>query len=992
MTRKLLSLFIVTIFVCSSFAGIAYDGAGNGNAIKLRFSQDDYSLNSVESNGETFVKVSADGCEGITLEKDAPELPFTATAIAVAKGAEPTLKISNAVYEEVAVGQIIPSPGSVTRDIDIATRARNKGAVYSTNAWYPAESAVLGDVYVAQGVSGVALRVYPFQYNAVTGTLRVLKSADVEVSTGDAVLSRTVINSASKRTIVTERYINGSAALQSTRYTPVEAGDRMIIITPSKFESALAPLVEWKNKKGIYTTVHTYGSEVSSGATGVQSFIDDNYKNGELSYVLLVGDWEDVPSIMKTLGSENVSCDPRFVLLEGSDMYPDAFIGRISVSSAADVTTYVNKVLKYEMEPEQGGTWYSKAVSLGSDESANGPTDYEFMQDTINPVLEAYGYTSIDEIYQGISGSTSDFSDYLNEGRSLVNYMGHGSNTGIMFKSGFGFYNQHADALVNGDMLPLIIPLACNIGQFKGRTCFAETIMNNPNGGALAIMGSSPLMDWSQPQASQVEQNRLLAKDRHISIGATFYNGQMKMLDTYGTGGNKSLQSWNYFGDPSLMMYTKTPKTMSVSHDPNFEAGGENTLEVSGENGAIVCIYSETNGILGTAEVKSGKATVTFTAGDEEKLHVTVTAKNCVPYMGTIEAGSSDPYVTVTTPNGGEKVSLDEKFEITWSDNVDEKATIELLKDGKDPQEIAKDVSGNSYEWDVKDLDEGNDYTIVITCGDVADTSDETFTIKASAWSKNLVSHTEWMSGHDEYKDDHASTVTLKQTVKDTMVTATFKIGKMDDAKKIYPWANVTAMLGSPLEGVTAVKISYKADKKVSLTLDQEVLMDKGTSYMKELPATDGEWSDVTVKIEDFKQPGWLNSDDATELDLGKVKSLSIAPVDYACSANLEVAELKLSDYSGEYVGNIVAKTLHSMEAPIAIAGMTGGLLQLHIAERGAYKVSLYTVSGRVLKSESLSLTRGLNQFDLGNSYSSQVLLLSIEGMGTNFMQRLYVK
>lgn len=991
MTRKLLSLLIVTLFVCSSFANIIYDGASTGETIQLRFSQDEYSLNSVESAGETYVTVLADGCEGITLEKGAPELPFTATALAVAKGTVPTLTIKNAIYEEVAVAQVLPSPGNVTRDVDIATRSREKGAVYGEDAWYPEVSAEMGSVYVTQGVSGIALRVYPFQYNGATGVLRILKSADIEVSVdGAPTLSRSVVNSASRRTVLKDRFINGEALLGNTRYTPVEAGDRMIVITPSKYESAIAPLVEWKNKKGIHTTVHIYGDEVSSGASGVQSFIKEMYNSENVSYVLLVGDWEDVPSIMKTLGSENVSCDPNFVLIEGGDMYPDAFIGRISASTTSHVTSYVNKVLKYEMTPEKGGDWYNKAVAIGSSEGT--PKDYEWLDDSINTELSQYGYTSIDKIYQGKGGSTTDFSNYVNEGRGLVNFMGHGNNDGFGFSSGFWYGQSYINNLINGDMLPVIIPLACNLGQFKGRTCAAEAWTRNDNGGAIVIMASSPLMDWTPPQGSQVEQNRLMAKERHISVGATFYNGQMKMLDIYKTQGNKSLQSWNYFGDPSLVMYNKTPKVMSVTHNPNFTAGSENSLEVTGEEGAIVCIYSETNGILGTAEVKSGKATVTFTPEAETKLHVTVTAKNCIPYMGTIEAGSSDPFVTVTAPNGGEVISLEESFEITWSDNVDEKATVTLLKDGKESQEIANNLDGNSYVWNVTDVEEGNGYAVVVACGDVADTSDATFAIKASSWSKNLVSHTEWVSGHDDYKDAHASSVTMKQAVKDTMITAAFKIGKKDDAKKIYPWANVSATLGSALEGVTAVKIIYKADKKVSVTLDQEVLMDLGTSYMKELPATEGEWSEVVVQISEFKQPGWLGSNDATALDLAKVNALSIAPVDYDCDANLEVKLLKLADYSGEYVGNVIATALNAESSPIAIAGVSSGKLQLHIAQRGTYKLSLYTVAGRVLKSESFSLAKGVNQINLGSGYSSQMVLLSIEGMGAHFMQKVFVK
>lgn len=992
MAQKLLSVFILTLFVVSSFAGITLDQANSNGTVQLGFTQDGYTITDIATGGGEFKKINAEGCEGITLVKGAPEVPFTATAIAIAKGATPTLSISNAVYEEVALEGLLPSVGNVTRDVDIATRKREEGAAYSVDAWFPSTVAELGDPYITQGVSGVALIVHPFQYNPVTGVLRVLKSADFSVSTdGAPELSKRVVNSISRRTMLKDRFINGAAALQNTRYTPVEAGDRMIVITPSKYEDAIAPLVEWKNKKGINTTVHIYGDEVSSGATGVQSFIKEKYSSDAISYVILVGDWEDIPSIMTTYQgqkTETVSCDPKFILLEGNDKYPDAFIGRISVSSASQVTDYVNKVLTYEMNPQKGGKWYEKAVSIGSNEG--NPKDYDWLRDSINTELEDYGYTSIDGIYQGLGGTVNDFSNYVNDGRGLVNFMGHGNNDGFGFQSGFWYGQSHINSLVNGEMLPVIIPLACNLGQMKGRTCAAEAWTQNKDGGAIVIMASSPLMDWSPPQISQVEQNRLLVAERHISVGATFYNGQMKMLDASVSSGTKSLESWNYFGDPSLVMFSKSPKDMTVTHDENFTTGA-NTLEVSAEDGAIVCVYSETNGILGTAEVKSGKASVSFEATDEAELYLTVTALNCMPYMGKITAGSSDPFVTVTAPNGGEKISLEDTYEIKWSDNVDEKATITLIKDGEKVKELAKDVDGGSYSWSVNDVDAADGYKIVVKCGDIADTSDATFLIKESSWSKNLVSATQWAKGCDDYEEEeNKSSVTMEVQSREPMVTASFKIGKMDAAKEIYPWANISAYLASNFEGVTAVKVYYKADKAINLTLDQEELMEAGTSYYVELPSTGGDWKEVITEVSSFKQPSWVK--DKSDLDLKKVKAISFSPVGYGIDANLEIKNARLADYKGDYVSTIFSHSLMASNAPIAIAGFSNGKLSLNLAERGEYKLSIFSVNGRVLRSENLSMTKGLNAIELSSNYSSQVVLLSVEGMGTHLMQKLFIK
>lgn len=654
MTHKIVSLLLFTLLICNSFAGITLKES-RSNSSELHFNLDSYSVTPISNDGTIYQQVNLSGGMATTLTKGLPELPLLATSLIIEANSEPTFSTSDIVYEErTLAAHILPSLGNITRPKSARDTIREMGSQYTKDEWFPKEVVELSEPYISQGVHAVAVRVTPFQYNPAQKKLRAIKSMNIRVNSGTISLSSKVKSRRTTMAHLDAAYLNGKSVLSSSRYTPVEAGDRMIVITTAALKEAVQPLVDWKNQKGINTTIHLYGDEITASVNGIKSFIQSKYDTENVSYILLVGDWEDIPSKTETYetddGKKAVSCDPDYTLLKGGDLYPDAFAGRISASTALEVSNYVNKLITYEKAPKKEVTWYSKAVSIGIDEGV--PTDYEWMRDSINPLLTDYGYTEINNIFESVSGNKDDFNTFVNEGRSLINFMGHGNNTGFGFRdvSTFWFKQSDIENLTNENKLPIVIAVACEQGQFKGRTSMAETWTLKANGGAIAVVGASPSMDWKPPQFSSLKQNSLITTDRHISYGAIFYNGQSHMLDVHSSKAHKTVKTWTYFGDPSLQMFTKVPQEMTVTYGNTFVSGG-NSKDITGPNGAIVCIYSTNNGILATAEIVDGKATLAFNTTNESELQVTVTARNYVPHIGKMTKSGATSY-NLTVKNG----------------------------------------------------------------------------------------------------------------------------------------------------------------------------------------------------------------------------------------------------------------------------------------------------------------------------------------------------
>lgn len=104
------------------------------------------------------------------------------------------------------------------------------------------------------------------------------------------------------------------------------------------------------------------------------------------------------------------------------------------------------------------------------------------------------------------------------------------------------------------------------------------------------------------------------------------------------------------------------------------------------------------------------------------------------PATEVMNSVSTDPHVTISSPNGGEKWGQYSTREISWGSNVESSVDIELHKDGSLVETLAEnETNDGSFEWLIpEDFTTGTGYSIVIktTSGDILeDESDATFEI-----------------------------------------------------------------------------------------------------------------------------------------------------------------------------------------------------------------------------------------------------------------------
>jgi hypothetical protein len=593
----------------------------------------------VQINGGTYYRISLPG-EPTMLEAGMPELPRVNRSVIIPDASLMEVHVLEAELQDFPGLPAVPSKGNLLRTQNPDEVAYVFGGFYGSDAWFPPRLAEGGEPYILRDYRGMVIETSPFQSHGTDGTLRVARRIVVEAVAGGPG-GVNAFDRSGPPTSVAEvfepiyrrQFINYGF----NRYTPVGERGRMMIICYHDFLGAMQPLIDWKLQEGIPVEVVDV-SVIGNTPAAIKNAIQSSYNAGGLAFVLIVGDGTQVVSDHVNGGGS----DPTYSLLAGADRYPEILVGRFSAESVAQVQTQVQRTVDYEKSPAIGADWYPKGTGVASNQGPGDDGEYDNQHiGNIRTKLLNYGYTFVDEIYDP-TGTAAMVTNALNQGRTIINYCGHGSQTSW---GSTGFSNNNVNALQNDNKLPFIISVACLNGQFEGGTCFAEAWMrathNGSPTGAIATYMSTVNQAWNPPMCAEDAADDLLVQDQKHTFGALCFNGSCQMIDEYGSlnGGNEFL-NWHVFGDPSLLVRTKTPQEMTVEHAGSFQVGEPTyAVTVPGVDGALCALYA--GGVLyGSAYTDGGAAAIPVDPSltDPMMLTLTVTAYNKIPVFAPVEA------------------------------------------------------------------------------------------------------------------------------------------------------------------------------------------------------------------------------------------------------------------------------------------------------------------------------------------------------------------
>ncbi len=513
---------------------------------------------------------------------------------------------------------------------------------------------ILSEKLNMRGVNMHQIIFYPIQYNSATNTLTIIEEFDISIIEIDNFENNQenhivpISNEFEK--IISSMVINLDI---SDRTTDSQPSILYICGGSSLSNSYLQDLIQWRKEQG-YKVYTASTSDIGTSFNSIDNYISDAYYQWEFppEYVVLVGDTGGSYQVPSTSASGGDS-DYPYTLIQGGDLLPEMFIGRISANSSSDLNNIINKTLAYEKASfidYTGSNWYESSALVG-DPSSSGNSAI-ITNEYIENILQAYDFEDVEACY-GCGSYSSWMQNKLEEGILYFNYRGY------IGTSGFG--SSHINNANNGYMTPFVTFITCATGGFGG-TAITESFIragsvSNPKGGVAAI-GTATSSTHTVPNkiVDMGIYDGIFAKGVSTAGGA-LVSGKMALHSTYPQDPYSmtyKFTHWNnLMGDPVLNLWTDSPKILNVEYSDMINMGTD-FLEFSildaqtnPVSDARVVVYIDDDNIYESFTNSDGHASIQFSNLIPSSASITVLKKNFIPFIGSVAVFNEDMHIQV---------------------------------------------------------------------------------------------------------------------------------------------------------------------------------------------------------------------------------------------------------------------------------------------------------------------------------------------------------
>jgi len=455
-----------------------------------------------------------------------------------------------------------------------------------------------------------------------------------------------------------------------------------LIIAADELAPPLADFIDWKTRSGFVVRVATL-SETGTSKESIREYIRGAYQTWAEPplYVLLVGDADGATNVIPKWDLGTSISDHPYACVDGDDFLPDLYIGRMSAKRASEATLMATKTVVYESAPDTAGgaPWHKRALTVAGNYNSTTPVA---LSRWIREQLLGIGYTRVDSVYWSSSpqhpwwNGAPLINARVNEGVGVVSYRGWA--LGDIGWQPPTYRDTDVLGLANGWKLPVVFSIVCHTGNFANPDldCFGESWMkagtvDTPRGGVAFVGTSEP---WSHSRwndrmmigvfdvigsTGEREMGRIVTAAKLAMIAE--FPDEFTMEDAI-VDPEESVEyymhTYNLLGDPSLEIWTDTPRPVVLEVPATVPAGsnyGEVHVTDAGTSapvgGARVALsfgdeligYGVTDG--------SGYARVMFDASVAGPIDVVVTGENLYPAQTTFSPAVADYAFTCLAAN-----------------------------------------------------------------------------------------------------------------------------------------------------------------------------------------------------------------------------------------------------------------------------------------------------------------------------------------------------
>ncbi|NQV14238.1 hypothetical protein HQ531_02185 [bacterium] len=404
-------------------------------------------------------------------------------------------------------------------------------------------------------------------------------------------------------------------------------GDFIVISTP-EFMGGLDEYLEFKTSEGwspVAVSIADIYDEFNHGINSpyaIQSFLKyaNNHWLSEPEYTLLIGDaisnpqqakrdirLKNIPTFyMQTYGWGAAEADYWFSLLNGNDYLPDMNIGRIPCSNLEDLDITLSKLIRYGAE-DNFGKWQNELITIAGFDST---FKYQSEQLLKNNIPKAYLPSRIfidrDSEGQIFWGDTDSLVSQWNEGKLLINFLGHGG--GAVWADRSLFVRDDIQYLNANTPPAFVTSMTCFTASFAQVRGLGEVVLTESPTGAIGWFGSSGV-GWIINDYLMIQPmlSGLMEEDR--PVGDIINTARMEYFlanSGYDYLKPSMLFQYNFLGDPTTRL--ALPESGDLINSENAIYSDTEDLEfeyVGDQSGAIDLLAINAVGIPWWSGAKS---------------------------------------------------------------------------------------------------------------------------------------------------------------------------------------------------------------------------------------------------------------------------------------------------------------------------------------------------------------------------------------------------
>ena len=602
-----------------------YMSAETDRSVSLSFSPEEFSL--TEEDGLSRITTSV---YNMVLKNDTlfPCLPYVCVYVLIGpdeRYVSTSVQTSRTVIQESV--RLAPNPLPVPTNC--ISDSPSLPGVHFNESSYPDSNVEYTGTHTIGGFRVLSFLVCPFIYDNNGSKLFLCHQMDLGLQLGydndkrketSVTTNADMINKIKEYVVNPEHrdllYVNVHDKEQNRSISEIPTIDaapcNYLIITCDSLKNEFQRLANWKTARGLKTEILTV-EDIYQNYTDrnnplkIKHAIKDNYtsSNNALKYVLLGGGKEIVPiqNCYATFGVYETSAPSDLFyaciqdlewdtngnsrygeLADNVSLYPNLALGRLPVSDVYQVKTMVDRILKYEMNPDTTG-WKSEMLMCADCDSLctyNGESvswfhaESERLYDTYvnNPLWSVSKYRFYDTgtdngLGAGYNVTAENLQVELSKGYSFVNVLTHGIYFSWQMETGRGYMYNDASSLYNSHY-SFIVTQACHTNDISFSQSLGNKFMKNPHGGIIGYWGcTDDAYGAAYGQLGAIDYvtgsmyHFLFSADRHI--GSAIMETQRGFLSNYLSN---NTYIWNHLflltlTDPSMCIYTTKPQSFS---------------------------------------------------------------------------------------------------------------------------------------------------------------------------------------------------------------------------------------------------------------------------------------------------------------------------------------------------------------------------------------------------------------------------------------------